>query len=101
MVAQRMAEIGIRMALGAARGDVLALVLQQGLRLTAWGLLVGIAGALILLRLMSRLLFEVSASDPATFAGVALVLGIVSLIAVYIPARRAAKVDPLVALRYE
>jgi len=101
IVAQRTAEIGIRMALGAARGDVLSLVVSQGLRLAMVGLLAGVGGALVLARLMSRLLFEVSPSDPATFIGAAVVLGAVSLLAIYIPARHAARVDPMVALRCE
>ncbi len=101
MVAQRTAEMGIRMALGAGRGDLLTLVVRQGAQLAAWGVLAGIAGSLLLTRLLSRLLFEVSPFDPVTFLGVAVLLGTVSLIAIYIPARRAAKVDPMVALRYE
>jgi putative ABC transport system permease protein len=101
IVAQRTPEIGIRMALGAARGDVLSLVVAQGLRLALLGLSAGVLGALLLARLMSRLLFDVSPFDPLTFFGVAVLLGTVSLVAIYIPARRAAKVDPMVALRYE
>ena len=101
MVAQRTAEIGIRMALGAARTDVLSLVVGQGLRLAIAGLAAGLAGALALTRLMSRLLYETSPSDPATFMGVILILALVSLVAIYVPARRASKVDPMVALRYE
>lgn len=101
MVAHRIPEIGIRMALGAAREDVLSLIVGQGLRLAASGLLAGILGSLLLTRLMARLLFDVSPADPLTFFGVAVLLGAVSLLAIYIPARRAAKVDPMVALRYE
>jgi len=101
MVAQRTAEMGIRLALGAGRYDVLALVVGQGLRLAAWGVAAGMVGALLLTRLLSRLLFEVSPFDLVTFAGVVILLGLVSLVAICIPARRAAKVDPMVALRYE
>jgi MacB-like periplasmic core domain/FtsX-like permease family len=101
MVAQRTSEIGIRMALGAGRWEVLSLVVGQELRLAGVGLLAGVLGALLLTRLMSRLLFNVSPSDPATFFGVAVLLGIVSLVAIYIPAGRAAKVDPIIALRCE
>jgi putative ABC transport system permease protein len=101
IVAQRTAEMGIRMALGAGRYDVLVLMVGQGLRLAAWGMVAGMVGAVMLTRLLSRLLFEVSPFDPATFAGVAVLLGLVSLVAIYIPARRAARVDLMVALRYE
>jgi len=101
MVAQRTSEIGIRMALGAARKDVLSLVVGQGLRLAMVGLATGLAGSLALTRFMSRLLYETSPSDPATFTGVIFLLGLVSLVAIYVPARRASKVDPMVALRYE
>jgi len=100
-VAQRMPEFGIRLALGATRKDVLALVLRQGCRLALLGVAVGGLAALALTRLMSSLLFEISPSDPSTFVGVALVLGAVALVATYVPARRATKVDPMVALRYE
>src|SRR5499426_2190781 len=100
-VAQRAREIGIRIALGAQSADVLRLVLGQGLRLVALGLSLGLMAALALTRLMKKLLFEVSATDPMSFAGVASLLALVALLACWIPARRAAKVDPMVALRCE
>jgi putative ABC transport system permease protein len=100
-VTQRTREIGIRMALGAGQGTVLRMIVSQGLRLTAIGLLIGVAGALVLTRLISALLFGVSATDPATFIVTLLVLGGVALLASYLPARRAAGVDPLVALHHE
>jgi len=100
-VTLRTREIGLRMALGAEPGRVLMLVLRQGLLLTLIGIGVGLAGALALTRVMSGLLFGVGATDPATFAAIVLLLAVVSLIACYIPARRATRVDPLVALKYE
>src|SRR5205085_1921339 len=100
-VAQRTQEIGIRMALGAQAGDVLRMILGQGVLAIAIGIAIGTAGSLLLMRAMASLLFGVHASDPQTFVLVAAALAGVALLASYIPARRAAKVDPMVALRYE
>jgi predicted permease len=98
-VAQRTQELGIRRALGAQQGDILRLVLGQGLGLTTAGVAIGAAGAFALTRILNSLLFHVSATDPATFGGVALLFAIVALAACYIPARRATRIDPMAALR--
>jgi putative ABC transport system permease protein len=100
-VAQRTREIGIRMAVGAQKGEVLWMVIREGLRPALAGIAIGIVGALRLTRLLSSLLFGIKPADPATFAAVALMLTGVAILACYIPARRAAGVDPMVALRYE
>ncbi len=100
-VSQRVAEFGIRMALGAQRFDVLRLVLRQGLRLVVLGLAIGLACALLLTGLLSSQLFGVSASDPLALGGVAALLGLVAVLACLLPARRATKVDPMIALRAE
>ena len=100
-VRQRTHEIGIRMTLGAGRSDVLQTVLAQGLKLTAIGLAIGLASALALARLISSFLYDVSPTDPITFACISLLLAGVALLASYIPARRAARIDPTEALRYE
>ena len=100
-VAQRTHEIGIRMALGAGFGDVLKLVIGKGLALTLAGMAIGLAGAIALTRIMSSLLYGVSPTDALTFIVISALLAAVALLASYIPARRAAKVDPLVALRHE
>ena len=100
-VLQRTHEIGVRMALGAQRADVLKLILRQGILLAATGVLVGLAGSFGLTRVIATLLFDVAATDKTTFAAVAVGLFAVTFVASYLPARRATKVDPLVALRYE
>ena len=101
VAAQRTREVGIRVALGASRGDVLAMVMGQGLPPVGMGLAAGFAASLLLTRLLASLLFEVHPGDLATSAGVALLLASVALLACYLPARRAARVDPLIALRHE
>ena len=98
-VAQQTREIGIRMALGAQRSDVLKMTVGQGLRLVGFGVVIGLVAAFILTRVMASLLFGVSATDPVTFISISLVLMAVALLASYIPALRATRVDPMIALR--
>jgi len=100
-ITERRREIGVRMALGAQTSDVLKLVTAQGMRLALIGVVLGLLGSFALTRMMKSLLFGVGATDPVTFAVVALLLGVVGFVACYIPARRATKVDPLIALRCE
>jgi ABC-type antimicrobial peptide transport system permease subunit len=100
-VSQRTGEIGIRMALGAQRGDVMRLILRQGARMVGLGLVAGLAGALAMTHLLTSMLYEVSPTDPLTLAVNVVVLSAVAMLACWLPARRATKVDPLVALRYE
>jgi len=100
-VGQRSREVGLRMALGARRREVVGLVIRQSMAPVFIGSGLGVIGALVLTRFMSALLFQVEATDPLTFAGVVFILGIVALAACYLPARRATRQDPLVALRYE
>jgi putative ABC transport system permease protein len=97
----RMQGMGIRMALGAQRGDVFRLVVGKGLGLAIIGVITGLAGSLLLTRFMGSLLYGISATDPITLATVSLLLMAVAALASYVPARRATKVDPIVALRYE
>ena len=100
-VAQQTREIGIRMALGAQRSDVLKMTVGQGLRLVLTGVAIGLAAAFVLTRVMSTLLFGVSPTDPLTFISISIVLIGVAVLASYIPALRATRVDPMFALRYQ
>jgi putative ABC transport system permease protein len=100
-VIDRTQEIGIRLALGAGRRDILGMVLQQGLRVTALGVLIGLAAAAVTLRTMASFLYGIGSTDAPTFAIVAAMLMSVALLACYLPARRAMRVDPLVAMRSE
>jgi predicted permease len=99
LVEQRTQELGIRMALGASRADILAMVMRQGMTITLGGVVVGTALSLVLTRLLAGLLFQVSGTDPATYIAAAFAFAAVALVAIYVPARRATRVDPILAMR--
>ncbi len=101
LVSQRTHEIGIRMAMGARRGDILALMVRQGLALTATGVALGLAAAFAVTRVLAVILYGISATDAVTFVAVPAFLTLVALVATVIPARRASRLDPLAALQYE
>lgn len=101
LVAQRTREMGVRIALGARRKDVLGLVMRQGAGLTGFGIGLGLAGAFAFTRLLESLLYGVSVRDPLTYAGLAVLLSVVALIATWLPARRASRIDPILAIRAE
>jgi putative ABC transport system permease protein len=100
-VARRTSEIGVRVALGASRDNVMGLVIRQGIRPAAFGIVLGLLGAFLLSRLLSSLLFGIAPSDPGTYVGVTVLLGAAALLSCYLPARRALRIDPVTALREE
>jgi putative ABC transport system permease protein len=100
-VMQRTPEIGVRIALGAQRSQVFVMVLRQGCRLACAGIAIGVVGALAATRLMTRFLYGVQSTDPVTYVAVSFLLMAIALLACYMPARKAMKVDPMIALRYE
>src|SRR6185295_10202070 len=101
VVSQQTREIGLRMALGATKSQVLKLVLSQGMKLTLAGVAIGLGASLVMTRLMGSLLFNMSPTDPVTLSAVALILALVALVACSLPARRAARVDPMIALKHD
>jgi putative ABC transport system permease protein len=100
-VAQQTAEIGVRLALGARPRDIFGLVMKKGMGLVLLGIAIGLAASLALMRLISSLLYEISTTDFRTFGAIAILLTLIALLACFIPARRATKVNPMIALRYE